>query len=472
MLAALKSFAGIGNDQQQDIENNPEQMQKQDENANNAKIKLLGEGSYGCVFRPGIECSHKQLTTKKYITKIQKYKETSKHEVEIGKKVKRIAGYSQYYAPIIETCDVTISTLGNEKEFKKCDFIKTAPEFSDKQYESNRVMYVGKNIISEYLIKETAKLSQVENYFRKMINMHMMLLNGITKLNEANIMHFDMKENNVMCRDKSGRPIIIDFGLSVDTTNMASPEFPAAETFFSYGVTYAPWCLDIGLITYMIHKTQNATIEQPVVNAWRNKNATINETTAVITEFLAKNPSILNLFTPEEIEKYKTELEAYYKPFIEGGMLNMPTWGNVYDELVKYHKSWDNYSVAVMFLNILHLLDVQKMKANELPFMKVYVDTLKKIVLSMPDKRPTAKDTMEELTRTMRTVQRKDKATIGKLFKPDFENAEKYKQRSRRVNESIHLSIKTDDYLLVHKQQMMNKIKKKLQQSKKEITTK
>ena len=467
MLAAIKSFTGIGNDQQPDIENKPEQMQKPDENANNTQIKLLGQGSYGCIFRPGIECSRKQLTTKKYIAKIQKYKETSKHEVEIGKKIKGIAGYSQYYAPIIETCDVTVSTLKNEEEVKKCDFIKTSPEFSDKKYESNRVMYVGKNIISEYLIKETANIRQVENYFRKMINMHMMLLTGIMKLNDANIIHFDLKENNVMCRDKSGRPIIIDFGLSVDSANIASPEFPAAETFFSYGVTYAPWCLDIGMITYMIHKTQNAHIEQPVVNAWRSKTATLNDTSAVISDFLTKNPSISSLFTSAEIEEYKVKLEAYYKPLVEGGMMNMPTWGHVYDELVKYHKSWDNYSLAVMFLNILNILDVQKLAANELPFMKVYINILKKIVLSMPDKRPTAGDTKEELSVAMHTVARKDKATIGKLFKPEFENVEKYKQRSRRVNDSIHLSMKADEYLLVNKQKMMNRIKKNLQQSKK-----
>jgi serine/threonine protein kinase len=467
MLSFIKDITGIGNDQTHIIENNEKPGENQNEknepnnNANNndqTKTTLLNQGTYGCVFRPGIECSSKQLTSKKYITKIQKYKETSIREVEMGKKIKKIPGYSQYFAPIIESCDVTVGALNNDPEAKKCDFINMGPEYQNKKYESNRIRYVGKNTLGDYLVKEAANVSQLENYFRKLINTHTTLLKGITKLNAANIMHFDMKENNVICKDKSGRPIIIDFGLSVDTTNIASPEeFPAADAFFAYGVSYAPWCLDIGMITYMIHKTKNANVEQPTPNAWRKENATLEETNKVIGEFIKTNPTMMELFTPEMLEEYKKKAEAYYAPLVEGGMLNVPSWGNVYDELIKYHKSWDNYGVAVMILDMLRIMELHEEASNNFPFMKQYIELLTNIVLSMPDKRPTAEETATEIKTVMSKLLRKDKAKIRKVLTPWART----NHGSQQLAKSRIATVKTDEEFVARKQKIMQRVKAK-----------
>jgi serine/threonine protein kinase len=458
MLSFIKDITGIGNDKTPPIENNQKPVEQPNEKgADPEHTTLINQGTYGCVFRPGIECSSKQLTSKKYITKIQKYKETSMREVEMGKKIKKIPGYSQYYAPIIESCDVTVGTLNNDTEAKKCDFIKMAPEYNNKTYESNRIRYVGKNTLGDYLVKEAANISQLESYFRKLINMHTTLLTGITKLNAANIMHFDIKENNVMCKDKSGRPIIIDFGLSVDTTNIASPEeFPAAEAFFAYGVSYAPWCLDIGMITYMIHKTKNANIEQPMPNAWRKENATLEETNKVIGEFIKTNPTMMELFTSEMLEEYKKKVESYYAPLVEGGMLNVPSWGNVYDELVKYHKSWDNYGLAVMILDMLRIMELRE-QAAEFPFMKKYIELLTNIVLSMPDKRPTAEETATEIKTIMSKIPRKDKAMIRKVLTPWA----RANHGSQQLAKSRIATVKTDEEFVARKQKIMQRMKAK-----------
>jgi serine/threonine protein kinase len=457
MLSFIKDITGIGNDQKPPIENNQKPGEQPTENNNEPEqTTLLNQGTYGCVFRPGIECSSKQLTSKKYITKIQKYKETSMREVEMGKKIKKIPGYLQYYAPIIESCDVTVGALNNDTEAKKCDFINMVPEYQNKTYESNRIRYVGKNTLGDYLVKEAANVSQLENYFRKLINMHKTLLTGITKLNAANIMHFDMKENNVMCKDKSGRPIIIDFGLSVDTTNIASPEFPAAEAFFAYGVAYVPWCLDIGMITYMIHKTKNANVEQPTPNAWRKENATLDETNKVIGEFITTNPTMLELFTPEVVDDYKKKAEAYYAPLVEGGMLNVPSWGNVYDELVKYHKSWDNYGLAVMILDMLRIMELRE-PAAEFPFMKKYIELLTNIVLSMPNKRPSAEETAMEIKTNVANLPRKDKEKIRKVLTPWARTNHGLQQLAK----SRIATVKNDEEFVARKQKIMQHMKAK-----------
>lgn len=459
MIAALKSITGIGNENPPPIENKPEEIPAYStENVSNP-VKLVGEGSYSCIFRPGIECSRKQLVSKKYITKIQKYKETSKHEVEIGNLIKKIPHYSRYFAPIIESCDVTVDMLNNDAEAKKCDFIDVSSRYRAKTYESNRIAYVGKNTLADSLLQGAKNVRQLENYFRKWINTHILVLNGVSKLNAVNILHMDMKENNVMCKDKSGRPVIIDFGLSVNSTNIASPDFRAATAFFSYGANYQPWCLDIAMITYMIHKTKNADVEQPDLNAWRTEPATMDAAKTVIKDFTTTNLEMGKLLSADEIAEFTQNAETYYTPLFEGGMLNSPSLGDVYDELVKYSQSWDNYSTSIMFLSLLKQFGLRE-HAEEFPFMKQYISVLKTVILSMPDKRPTATDTCNELKKTASKITRNEKIELGKLLTIEFKPTG-YKKISNEVVNSKIESAKVDTANITTKQRMMHHMKER-----------
>ena len=68
------------------------------------EFKLLSQGSYGCIFKPGMSCENNNPTTK-YITKVQKQKEISEKETIIGKEIKKIVQYEKYFAPIVNTPD-------------------------------------------------------------------------------------------------------------------------------------------------------------------------------------------------------------------------------------------------------------------------------------------------------------------------------------------------------------------------------
>jgi len=62
-------------------------------------VDLINQGSYGCIFRPGLNCKGKTMN-KKYITKVQKSANTSQKETKLGKKIKTIENYDDYFAPI------------------------------------------------------------------------------------------------------------------------------------------------------------------------------------------------------------------------------------------------------------------------------------------------------------------------------------------------------------------------------------
>ena len=84
---------------------------------------LLGQGTYGCVYHPGINCNHKPLNAK-YVTKIHSSEEkTIQNEIAISKKIQTITNYELYFSPILENCDVNLAKVDKE-EVEKCDFVK------------------------------------------------------------------------------------------------------------------------------------------------------------------------------------------------------------------------------------------------------------------------------------------------------------------------------------------------------------
>ena len=49
-------------------------------------IQIIGQGTYGCVYRPNIDCQTKKIDSKQFLSKIQRKDKTSKNEIVIGKK--------------------------------------------------------------------------------------------------------------------------------------------------------------------------------------------------------------------------------------------------------------------------------------------------------------------------------------------------------------------------------------------------
>ena len=91
---------------------------------NQERSTFLGEGSYGCVYYPGISCVGK-LNTKKLITKIQDINFYSDNEKSIGIYIKnKIANYKKYFSPIVKYCIVKFNTLEKSNlDIAKCNIL-------------------------------------------------------------------------------------------------------------------------------------------------------------------------------------------------------------------------------------------------------------------------------------------------------------------------------------------------------------
>ena len=281
------------------------------------KIKLLSQGTYGCVFRPGPSCKNK-TEPDNYITKIQKLNNVSVRETEISNKIKKIKSYDKYFAPVIDTCDISLLTIADD-ELKKCEFLNDNNK--EMRFESNKIKYVGKQTLNDFFDNKMSSNKNANKMINDIVHSHVILLEGLEKLVSIGIIHYDLKANNVMCQDKDGRPIFIDFGMSIDTSHFEKEGYNYKKSFGIYGPEYGPWCIDICFLTYMSNK---------LGLDWQNKPVTMVELEKIINQFMKQNSIMNDLLDSREQAEYRQKLISYFKKF------DRTTWKNVLDDLLKY----------------------------------------------------------------------------------------------------------------------------------------
>jgi len=340
-------------------------------------VKMISHGSYGCIFYPGMDCKGKPMHTKKgkrpeFVTKIQRKKATSIVEEEVGKKIMNIKNYEDFFAPVIDSCPLSIGSIEND-EIKKCDFLSKSVDINnDVKFQSNKLKYVGKHTFSSYLMKLFK--THPKRLFRTIMNSYRHLLKGIDLLASNGLIHYDIHDRNVMVDSKKTNPILIDFGLTIQ--NMPDCD---KKGFYVYAPDYDVWCFDICLINYLLHEVSTESTER----------ISSEVLFKVLNEYIQKN-GVWEHFTSDEKDKYKTQMQTYLK-----GLENKSA-EDIIDELIGYWKSWDNYSVSVLFLSNLNMfgngigIDI----GNDIE--KDFKESLKKIVASTPSERPIAKTTILE----------------------------------------------------------------------------
>jgi serine/threonine protein kinase len=381
------------------------------------KIKeseLIGQGSYGCVFKPNINNEGKTESNSKYISKLQLSGDTLENEINIGKKIQSITDYEEYFSPILEKYPIELKQIKKEQpELLDCEVTKDLKDntiiFLDK------IKYVGKDSLHNYLL--IMKKGEPKKFLELFLESNIILLESLEKLNEIGIIHNDLKEDNIICRNDDGRPILIDFGLSIDNelmflpdnnsifniftqntnpekTNTPEKSSQLNKYFFKYESNYEVWCIDIVIINYILNVLNKEEISSPIK---------IN----VIIEDYIKNNRIFEkkeeqqeyLFNDEEKNKFRDDLK---KEFPED---SSQTWEDLLTILLTYQKTWDNYALSIIYLRLLkiHEQDIRKQIANK---YDEYTNILKSIILSKPSERKLPEETRQNILQVLQKTQR------------------------------------------------------------------
>jgi hypothetical protein len=81
---------------------------------------------------------------------------------------------------------------------------------------------------------------------------------------------------------------------------------------------------------------------------------------------------------------------------------------------------------------LLHDLKLQE-HVDRIPFMKEYTSIMKEIILSPPNKRPTAEATITKMAAALSKLSRVEQENMRKALTPDFRNPQNIKERRRKM---------------------------------------
>lgn len=326
--------------------------------------KLISQGSYGCVYKPGLRCNSKDKLKKNEITKLQVINRFSLKEMEISEKIiSEIKDYKRYFAPIKTSCKIDIKEVG--EKIRECKVV----EDQEEMFILNKMDNAGSKTLITALFENKTKSKSL--YLRTYFVTFMNLLDGVEKLNNINIIHLDIKGNNVMYSSAHKNPIIIDFGLSIDLDNYKKQR---DDVFFTYGADYEPWCIDLGMITYIIEEE----IEEYEVT----ERMIAKHIEKVVNDYVDTNTGIL--------EKHRTKLRGKLMEYFSSKFTGKK-FKDVIEELVKNAKTWDLHSIVVMYNSF--IVNAVAEDKN----IKAMINDFDEYITSTPDSRLSIKNLREKI---------------------------------------------------------------------------
>lgn len=284
---------------------------------------LLSQGGFGCVYYPGIKCNGKTNTNKSIITKLQKNDFNASNEINIGKILMNNDKYYIYCSPIITSCPINIRNITNSKNISDCDIVTENDNFN---YIIMDMTYIPNKLFYDFFLSNINK----QFIFSSINSSYIYLLNSLEFLNSQNVVHFDLKGDNILYNLTTNNPLIIDFGISIPITHLNKKNFN--KYFYTYAPEYYTWCLDIHVINYLIYETNLSLTDYDIKDISR--------------KFVDNNKG-LSLFSSEFKELYYNDCYNELKQYI-----NISS-DIVIKKLLSFHKTWDNYSLSIIYLKLL-----------------------------------------------------------------------------------------------------------------------
>jgi serine/threonine protein kinase len=350
-----------------------------------SKTDFLGEGSYGCVYYPGITCKGKK-NKKNLITKIQEINFYSDNEKNNGKYIKaNIKNYSKYLSPVIKYCIVKFNTVEKSGlNISKCNILfdeynsSANINYVDILNNNNSSSAIRNSLVNEqyilmyssyiksYTLKDYYSNYNIE-FVSSVLSHSYKILYGISLLNNVGIIHNDLHIGNVLINLKNLYPVIIDFGLSFNINNCykLSKDYIDFQYIKRFVHDYREDSYHINIekrfISFIIY---NKTSYFP--SEIFDNNDSNNISKAAITYFISdainsinNNKEIRKFFTNNELIDFQTALEQFYYQFLDKSLY--PKYNSVVKYLLDFVYMYnDLHSLTIDLLYLVELVEDNK----------------------------------------------------------------------------------------------------------------
>lgn len=165
---------------------------------------LIGEGNYGCVFKPHVKCDGQKTKHKKAVGKVFVDQKEFENEMNINGVVDSIDPHHEFSIPLVDSCEVKRFT--KKDQAKGCSLIlNDLDKYSLTHYHQLIYKDGGKDV--KTILAQKGSLSR----FSKMMKAMAPIFVGIQKLIEKGYVHQDIKPHNLLY--DGSKLHLIDFGL-------------------------------------------------------------------------------------------------------------------------------------------------------------------------------------------------------------------------------------------------------------------
>jgi len=364
--------------------------------------ELVNQGAYGCLYHPGMECSGKTMDDRRYATKLVVKDEVAENEVAVGDIVKGIVNYGVNFVPVIDTCIVNLEKVhrNNPHALNKCDIVpnpKKGKKNNKERFMLMKMPYIDSLYFYEYI---GAMRDNKKKIISCIFDTYSYLIESIERLVENEVVHYDLKMQNILMNLKTDTPIIIDFGLSIPIKRLSEGDTFWATHFYKFSPEYYVWPLEAHVINFL----QNAS--QKTLSLSRDN------VTAICETFVNANAA-LRIFSKGFRARYLKACIEQCDPLI-GVECDVACIA-----LLKGWPTWDNYSLSIAYLQILGFISETGFTNNQLIIQ--YVQLLLMNVHPDPARRKTVVDTIRAFTDLFymnETVETYD--SLVKNFNTDF----------------------------------------------------
>lgn len=343
--------------------------------------KLLSNGGFGCVYHPQINCNgtiDDNTKNSKYASKIQKSNSSSDNEMNVSRKIKKIVNYRLNFAPIESNCNIQLHKLKNGK-IENCELFD---KYKQGEFTIMKMNFISGGDFSEYIKNITIDVkSCTDNKLRlkksrlliiTLLDSYKYILNSLQKLINNNIVHYDLKGNNVLFDLDMNRPIIVDFGLSIDFDSISNKKMDSI--FYTYSPRYYLWSPEIHLLSYINN-----------INSDLSKKDIIK----ITNELKEKNYIFYDIFGNDFIDKYYDLVYKHLSKYIGQSKKTIEK------ELIQYYYTWDNFSLSMMFFKFFNFIFERKFVKNN--FLTVFTKILLQNIHPDPKLRFTVDKTFSKL---------------------------------------------------------------------------
>ncbi len=373
---------------------------------------LEAEGGFGCIFNPALNKKGKEMLGSKYASKIQKYDESAINEIKIGKIIKNILQYSNHFSPILSHSKIIISK-SKTNLLNKCSILKKRDQ---NTYVNMKMNWQAGGPFVDFIVSQKDS-KEVVNH---LILSYNHLLRSIKILIENEVLHYDIKGNNILLQENLKLPILIDFGLSINMKELLKPNVTKKTlqyNFYVFAPDYFLWPLEVHYISYLLNENDNPD-DVDIIE--------------IAKKCVESNKALYKNFSPKFLEKYEKECVKTLMNYKK----NKNTMSSI-KELLKFWNTWDNYSLSIMYLRFLYYLNINGYIEN------IFIEKLTEILLTNihpnPNKRLNIDNTILKFNQTLyeKASDIKTLQTITNLFINNRKEINKAVKKGEK--EQIHL---------------------------------